>query len=59
MQITTLKKQKEKIVNWITPQSEKTTIEEYLSEMKVAENSGFISFEEHKKNMNQWLTEKL
>jgi len=59
MQTTTLEKPKEKVVNWITPQSEKPTIEEYRSEMKVAENSGFISFEEHKKNMNQWLTEKL
>jgi len=27
--------------------------------MQAAENSGFVCFEEHKKNMNQWLTTKL
>ena len=59
MQTVILDKPKEKIVDWITPQSENVTIEEYRNEMKIAENSGFISFEEHKKNMNQWLTTKL
>ena len=32
--------------------------EEYQSEMQAAENSGFISVEEHKKNMNKWLKAK-
>jgi len=55
----TLDKPKEKVIDWINPHSEGVTIEEYCSEMQTAENSGFISFEEHKKNMNQWLTTKL
>jgi len=59
MQTVTLDKPKVKIVDWITPQTENVTIEEYRTEMKIAEISGFISFEEHKKNMNQWLTTKL
>ena len=47
-------------VDWITPQEDhRVTLEEYRNEMQIAENSGFISFEDHKKNMNQWLTEKL
>jgi len=59
MPTTTLNKPKKKKIDWISPHSEKITIEEYRCEMKAAENSGFISFEEHKKNMNQWLTKKL
>ena len=59
MATITLDKPKEKNVDWINPQSDNVTLEEYRNEMQVAENSGFISFEEHKKNINQWLTAKL
>jgi len=59
MATITINKPKKKIVDWINPHSEKVTLEEYRSEMQAAENSSFISFEEHKKNMNQWLTAKL
>jgi len=55
----TLNKPKKKIIDLINPNAERLTLEEYRSEMQAAENSGFISFEEHKKNMNQWLTAKL
>ncbi|MCL1969334.1 MAG: hypothetical protein FWF65_08265 [Bacteroidetes bacterium] len=59
MATATINKPKKKTIDWINPHSEKVTLEEYRSEMQAAENSGFISFEEHKKNMNQWLTTKL
>ena len=59
MQTATLNKPKKKTIDWINSYSEKVTLEEYRSEMQAAENSEFISFEEHKKNMNQWLTTKL
>jgi len=59
MATVTLNKSKEKIIDWINPHSDKVTLEEYRSEMQAAEDSSFISFEEHKKNMNQWLTTKL
>jgi hypothetical protein len=59
MATITISKPKKKIIDWINPHPEKVTLEEYHSEMQVAENSSFISFEEHKKNMNQWLTTKL
>ena len=55
----TLNKPKIKIIDQINPSKEKLTLEEYRSEMQSAENSDFIGFEEHKKNMNQWLTAKL
>ena len=57
MTTTVLNKPEIKIIDWISPHSEHTvTLEEYRNEMKAAENSGFISFEDHKKNMNKWLT---
>ena len=59
MATITINKPKEETIDWINPHSEEVTLEEYRSEMQTAENSGFISFEEHKKNMNQWLTTKL
>ena len=59
MATATLDKPKKKILDWTNPHSEKVTLDEYRTEMQAAENSGFISFEEHKKNMNQWLTAKL
>jgi len=59
MATATLDKPKKKIIDWINPHAEKVTLEEYRTEMQASENSGFISFEEHKKNMNQWLTTKL
>jgi len=59
MATTTLNKAKEKTIDWINTHPEDVTIEEYRIEMQAAENSGFMSFEEHKKNMNQWLTTKL
>ena len=59
MEAVTLDKPKEKNIDWINPHPNKVTLEEYRNEMQAAENSGFISLEEHKKNMNQWLTMKL
>ena len=54
-----ISKPKTKEIDWINPNSDKVNLDEYQNEMQVAENSGFISFEEHKKNMNKWLTAKL
>jgi len=59
MVTATMNKPKKKVIDWINPHSENVTLEEYRNEMLAAENSGFIDFEEHKKNMNQWLTTKL
>ena len=59
MSTATLSKPKTKTPDKFYPISEKVTLEEYISEMQAAENSGFISFEKHKQNMNQWLTSKL
>ena len=59
MTTSILSRPKRKDIDWINPNEEKIKLEEYQSEMQVAENSGFISFEEHKKNMNKWLTAKL
>ena len=61
MATAVLNRPKEKTIDWINPHLEHTavTLEEYRNEITAAENSGFISFEDHKKNMNQWLTAKL
>ena len=61
MTIAVLEKPKVKTIDdKVNPHSEYTvTLEEYRNEMRAAENSGFIRFEDHKKNMNQWLTAKL
>ena len=60
MATTVLNEPKVKTTDWVNPNSEhRVTLEEYRIEMQAAENSGFISFEDHKKNMNKWLTEKL
>jgi len=55
----TLNITKKRTIDWINPSTEKVTLEEYRNEMQAAENSGFISFETHKKNMNKWLATKL
>ena len=53
-------KVKAKTIDWINPHPKHAvTLEEYCDEMQAAENSGFISFDDHKKNMNKWLTTKL
>jgi len=54
MEVATLNRPRKKNINWINS-SERLTLEEYRDEMLAAENSDFISFEDHKKNMNQWL----
>jgi hypothetical protein len=59
MPAKTLNKSKEKTNNWINSHPKEATLEEYRSEMQVAENADFISFEDHKKNMNKWLAIKL
>jgi hypothetical protein len=60
METAVLKEPKVRTIDWVNPQSEyNVTLEEYREEMIVAEKSGFINFEAHKKNMNQWLAEKL
>jgi len=57
MATAVLDKPKVKTIDWVNPHSEyAVTLEEYRNEMQAAENSGFISFEDHKKNMNKWLT---
>jgi hypothetical protein len=49
-----------KAIDWINPTvNSDVTLENYHKEMKEAESSGFISFEVHKKNMNEWLAKKL
>ena len=59
METATLNKPKKKTIEWTNPHSEEVTLEAYRHEMQAAENSDFIGFEEHKKNMNQWLAVKL
>ncbi|MCL2329508.1 MAG: hypothetical protein FWC39_13490 [Bacteroidetes bacterium] len=61
MATAVLNKPKERVIDWVNPDAECSTItlEEYRNEMMAAEKSGFISFEDHKKNMNQWLTARL
>jgi hypothetical protein len=60
MATAVLNKPKGKITDWVKPNSEyRVTLEQYRVEMQDAENSGFVSFEEHKKNKNKWLMEKL
>ena len=60
MATVALDKPKAKTIDWISPNlGDSVTLEEYRSEMRAAENFGFISFEDHKKNMNKWLTTKL
>ena len=59
MATVTLDKPKKKTIDWENLQPETVTLEEYRNEMQAAENSDFINFEEHKKNMNQWLAMKL
>jgi hypothetical protein len=51
---------KEENIDWIDPAvNVNITLEDYRKETKEAELSGFISFESHKKNMNEWLAKKL
>jgi hypothetical protein len=60
MATATLSKPKRKTVDWVNPQPEcSVTLEEYRSEIQLAEKSSFVSLEDHKKSMNQWLAEKL
>jgi hypothetical protein len=60
MTVVVAKKPKEKTIDWINPNLTYTvTMDDYRNEMMAAENSGFITLEEHKKNMNQWMTTKL
>ncbi|MDR3252978.1 MAG: hypothetical protein LBT35_05400 [Tannerella sp.] len=51
---------KEKAVDWVNPRAAvDVTLDDYRTEMKDAELSGFISFEAHKRHLNSWLAEKL
>jgi hypothetical protein len=60
MATATLHKPKRKMDDWVNPASARAaTLEEYRSEMQAAEQSGFVSVEDHKKSMNEWLAEKL
>jgi hypothetical protein len=57
METTVSKKTKEKTTDWINPElTHAVSLEEYRTEMLDIEKSVFISFEDHKKNINQWLT---
>ena len=55
MLIETLNKPKKKPNEY----PKEITLEEYRNEIQAAENADFISFEDHKKNMNKWLEMKL
>ena len=59
MATATLNKYQKKTIDWINSYPNEVTLEEYRSEIQAAESSGFISFEDHKKNMNEWLATKL
>jgi hypothetical protein len=60
MQVATINKTDKKVIDWITPDSHaEVTLEDYRAEMQSAENSGFISLEEHRNNMTKWIAEKL
>ncbi len=61
MATAVLNRTKKRVIDWVNPDTEcaTVTLEEYRNEMMVAEKSSFISFEDHKKNINQWLTAKL
>ena len=59
MEVTILDIQKKKDIDWANQHSDEVTLEEYCREMQTAENSDFISFEDHKKKMNEWLKAKL
>ena len=55
-----LNKPQKQTIDWVNPNSEYgVTLEEYRDEMTEAEKTDFISFENHKQNMNQWLATKL
>ena len=62
---TALKKPKKtkkptRIVDWVNPHPEYVvTMEEYRNEMRTSETSGLIRFEDHKKNMKEWMERKL
>ena len=60
MTTAVLNRPKAKTIDWINPDlGHSVTLEEYRNEMQAAENTGFIGFEDHKKNMNQWIASKL
>ena len=60
MEGAVLNKFEKRTIDRTNPHSERgVTLEEYRNEMQDAENSGFISFEAHKKNMNQWLATRI
>ena len=59
METAVLNREKKKNIDWVNPHSGMVTLEEYRTEMQTAENSDFISFETHKKKMNEWLKTKL
>ena len=54
-----LNKPQRQSIDFVNPNLGRVTLEEYRNEMTAAEKSGFISFEKHKQNMNQWLATKL
>ena len=60
MATAVINKPQQQTIDWVNPHLEyHITEEEYCNEMTAAENSGFISFEKHKQNMNKWLETKL
>jgi hypothetical protein len=60
MSTATISKPEQRVIDWISPDpAVEVSLEEYRAEMQSAENSGFISLEEHRNNMTKWIAEKL
>ncbi|GHT32285.1 hypothetical protein FACS18945_2070 [Bacteroidia bacterium] len=46
-------------INWTQPAEKAATVEEFREMIRESENGKFISFEQHHKNMNEWLRNHL
>jgi hypothetical protein len=56
MATAVLNKPQRREIDWTSPlkDGEVVTLEDYRAEIRAAENSGFISFEQFQSDMNQW-----
>ena len=48
-----------KSINWQTPSVDesKTSVEDYRAMVSNAENSGYMSYETHRRKLNEWFSE--
>ena len=48
-----------KSINWQVPSANdsKISVEDYRAMVSEAENSGYMSYETHRRNLNEWLNE--